>query len=193
MISEDKLKDIFTKTGVLQKGHFELSSGRHADKYLQCARVLQYPKYADMLGEEMAKIWQDTEIDVVIGPALGGVVISYTTGRALGTRAVFSERKKGKMQLRRGFNIKQTENVLVVEDVVTTGGSVREVIELLEDLNTNIVGISSLVDRSCGEVEFAYPFKSLLQIDVASYPPEDCQLCQNNIPIDKPGSRKEKN
>ena len=193
MISEDKIRDIFTETGVIQKGHFELSSGRHADKYLQCAKVLQYPKYADMLGEKIANLWQDTEIDVVIGPALGGVVISYTAGRALKIRAVFSERKEGQMQLRRGFDIKPTENVLVVEDVVTTGGSVREVIELLEDFNTNIVGISSLVDRSGGEVEFDYPFKSLLQINVASYRPEDCKLCQNNVPINKPGSRKEKN
>ena len=191
MIKENKIHDIFIETGVLQKGHFKLSSGRHADKYLQCARVLQYPEYAQLFGKEIAELWNDKEIDVVIGPAIGGIVISYTVGQALEKRTVFSERKEGIMKLRRGFEIKPSDNVLLVEDVVTTGGSVREVINLLENFGANIVGISSLVDRSGGEVDFSYPFKSLLQIDVASYDPENCLLCENNIPINKPGSKKE--
>jgi orotate phosphoribosyltransferase len=190
MGKKQKIKDIFTETGVLQKGHFKLSSGRHADKYLQCAKVLQYPENARIIGNEIAKFWKDKEIDVVIGPALGGIIISYAVGQALGKRTIFSERKGGKMKLRRGFELKPSTNVLIVEDVVTTGGSVQEVINLLETLETNIIGISSLVDRSSGQVKFRYPFESLLQIDVASYSPEDCLLCKNNVPLIRPGSKK---
>ncbi len=188
MISEQRVTEIFEKTGVLQEGHFVLSSGRHADKYLQCAQVLQYPEYANELAEGIAELWKDKEIDVVVGPALGGVVISYAVGQALNKRTVFTERTEGDMSLRRSFEIGEGEKVLLVEDVVTTGGSVREVLDLLRERNADIVGVSALVDRSGGQVDFGVPFKTLLQLEVKSYPADECELCAENVPITKPGS-----
>ncbi|MFW6278738.1 MAG: orotate phosphoribosyltransferase [Bacillota bacterium] len=187
-MSEERILEIFSDTGVLQEGHFVLSSGRHADKYLQCAQVLQYPRYANELAEGIAEIWEDKDIDVVVGPAIGGIVVSYAVGQALDLRAIFTERKEGEMRLRRSFNIRPGEKVLLVEDVVTTGGSVKEVLSLLEDREAEIVGISSLVDRSGGEVEFGYRFEPLLELEVTSYPEKECDLCAANEPITKPGS-----
>lgn len=190
MISREKILEILKDTGVLQTGHFLLSSGRHANKYLQCAQVLQYPVYANQLAEGIAKLWEKEEIDVVIGPALGGIIVSYAVGQALGLRAIFAERKEGKMTLRRNFQLKPNSKVLVVEDVVTTGGSVQEVINLLEDKkDIKIVGISSLIDRSGGQINFSYPFKPLLQLDVESFEPDNCPLCKEKIPFTKPGSK----
>mgnify|MGYP006283823111 CR=1 FL=1 len=190
MISEKRVLEILKKTNVLQKGHFVLSSGRHADKYLQCAQVLQYPQYANELAEGIAELWSEHNIDVVVGPAIGGIVISYAVGQALKTRAIFAERKQEKMKLRRSFNINPDEKILLVEDVVTTGGSVQEVIDMLEEKNADIIGISSMVDRSGGKASFDYPFKPLIQLDVTSYEAEECELCADEIPITKPGSRK---
>ncbi|MFW5998258.1 MAG: orotate phosphoribosyltransferase [Bacillota bacterium] len=190
MISENRIKEIFNKTGVLQEGHFVLSSGRHANKYLQCAQVLKYPEYADELAEGIAQLWEKQNIEVVVGPAMGGIIVSFVVARALGVRGIFTERKQQKMELRRNFSIKPGEKVLLVEDVVTTGGSVREVIDILEKKDADIIGISSLVDRSGGNVNFKYPFKSLIQLNVESYNPEDCPLCKNDIPVSSPGSKK---
>ncbi len=190
MYSQKRILDIFHETGVLQEGHFVLSSGRHADKYLQCARVLQYPEYANELGKNIAGIWQNENIDVVVGPAIGGIIVSFVVAQALGVRSIFTERKNGQMKLRRSFELSPGKRVLVVEDVVTTGGSVREVTELLEEKDVNIVGISSLVDRSGGQVSFPYIYKPLLQIFVNSYKAGECALCEKGIPITKPGSRK---
>jgi len=189
--SQARIIDIFHKTGVIQEGHFVLSSGRHADKYLQCAKVLQHPEYANELGENIAGIWQNEDIDVVIGPAIGGIIVSYIAAQALGVRSVFTERKEGKMKMRRSFELSPGDRVLIVEDVVTTGGSVREVIELLEERDVNIVGISPLVDRSGGQVSFPYTYKPVLQIFVNSYPADECELCEQGVPITKPGSKKE--
>ena len=188
-LNEKRIKEIFAKTGVLQNGHFVLSSGRHAEQYLQCAQVLQYPQYTSELARGMAQLWSEEEIEVVVGPALGGIIVSFAVGQALNVRAIFAERKEGKMKFRRGFYIKPTTRVLLVEDVVTTGGSVKEVIELLETLDTEIVGISSIVDRSGGTAIFNYSFKPLIQLDIKSYTKDKCKLCQNNVPITKPGSR----
>ena len=190
MYSQERIIDIFHKTGVIQEGHFVLSSGRHADKYLQCARVLQHPDYANELGENIAGLWQNEEIDVVVGPAMGGIIVSYVTAQALGVRSIFTERKDGQMKLRRSFELSPGDRVLVVEDVVTTGGSVKEVIELLEKKDIKIVGISSIVDRSGGMASFTYNYKPVLQIFVNSYPAEECELCKKGVPITKPGSRK---
>ncbi len=189
MLSREKIIEIFEETGVLQEGHFVLSSGLHADKYLQCAQVLQYPEYADQLAESIAELWSEQEIDVVIGPAMGGIILSYAVGQALGVRAIFAERKEGEMKLRRNFTVSPQEKILLVEDVVTTGGSVREVIDILEEQNASLAGISSLVDRSGGEVEFSYPFKPLLELEVISYEPGKCELCEKNIDFNKPGSK----
>ncbi len=190
MLDDQRILEIFKKTNVLQEGHFVLSSGRHADKYLQCAQVLQYPQYANELAQGIAEIWEDEDIDVVIGPAIGGIIVSYAVGQALGVRAIFTERKDGEMKLRRSFFIEPGSKVLLVEDVVTTGGSVKEVIAVLEKMDVNLVGISSLVDRSGGKADFNYPFKPLIELDVTSYAADECLLCDQGLDITKPGSRK---
>ena len=188
-MTQNEIIDLFKKTNVIQTGHFELSSGRHTDTYLQCAQILQYPEYTNKLAAEIAKIWENEDIDLIVGPAIGGIVISYAVASEMGLRNIFSERKNGEMKFRRNLEVKENEKVLIVEDVVTTGGSVREVIELLEKSNADIVGISSLVDRSNGKVEFDYPFKPLVQLKVDSYKKDECKLCEKGISINKPGSK----
>lgn len=188
-MKQEEIRELLVETDVIQEGHFVLSSGRHADIYMQCAKILQYPKHASTLAAEIAKKWEDHKIDVVIGPALGGVVLSYAVAEELGVRSIFSERKNGEMKIRRGFELKAGENVLVVEDVVTTGGSVKEVLAVLEKKDVEIVGLSSIVDRSNGKVKFDYAFKSLLPIDIKSYKAGKCDLCQKGIPITRPGSK----
>lgn len=189
MISRERILNIFEETGVLQHGHFLLSSGRHADKYLQCAQVLQYPQYTNELAKGITELWSEKDIDVVIGPAIGGIIISYAVGQAFNKKAIFTERKDGEMMLKRGFQLKTGANVLIVEDVVTTGGSVKEVIDVLTEMEVNIIGITSLVDRSNGKVNFKYDFKPLLTLDVKSYQADECPLCKKEIPFTKPGSR----
>jgi len=189
ILNQKEIIELFKKTNVIQTGHFELSSGRHTDTYLQCAQILQYPEYTNKLAAEIAEIWEEEDIDLVVGPAIGGIVISYAVASKMGLRNIFSERKNGKMKFRRNLEVKKGEKVLIVEDVVTTGGSVREVVELLEGSNADIVGISSLVDRSNGEVEFNYSFKPLLKLKVDSYKKNECKLCEQGIPINKPGSK----
>ncbi|MFW5976487.1 MAG: orotate phosphoribosyltransferase [Bacillota bacterium] len=189
MISRKKVLSILNQTNVLQKGHFVLSSGRHAEKYLQCAQVLKYPEYAGKLAKGIAEIWENENIELVVGPAIGGIIVSYAVGQEIGVRAIFTERKQGKMKLRRNFSIKPGEKVLLVEDVVTTGGSVKEVIEILEKEKADIIGISSIVDRSGGTASFDYTFKPLIELDIKSYEPENCKMCNKGIPISKPGSK----
>lgn len=188
-MTEQEIKDLLVQTEVIQNGHFVLSSGRHADTYMQCAKVLQYPEHAAKLAAEIADKWSDEEIDLVIGPALGGVVLSYAVAEELGVRSIFSERKNGEMKIRRGFEIKDEEKILVVEDVVTTGGSVKEVLSLLEDMKIEIVGISSIVDRSNGKADFKHEFKPLLAVNIKSYKAGQCDLCKQGVPITRPGSK----
>jgi orotate phosphoribosyltransferase len=191
MISKERVLEVLQQTGVLLEGHFILTSGRHSDRYLQCARVFQYPDYAEEFCQALAAAFQEEKIDVCIGPALGGIVIAYETARAGKTRAIFAERdQQGVMALRRGFSIAPGERVLVLEDVVTTGGSVREVIELVRKHGGQVVGVAALVDRSNGQVDFGVPFQALISLDVASYDPDDCPLCRQGIPAVKPGSRR---
>ena len=189
-MDKNKLLELLEETGVYQTGHFRLSSGRHAQHYLQCARLLQYPDKAAIALQELAN-QIPTPIDVVIGPALGGVIIAYELARALQTRAIFSERdSNNQMSLRRGFTLNPGEKVLVAEDVVTTGGSVREVLDLIADQGVELVGVAALIDRSNGTVDFGLPFYPLISLPVTSYAEENCPLCQAGIPIIKPGSRK---
>lgn len=188
-VDEKKLLTLLEETGVLQKGHFLLSSGMHSDKYLQCALILQYPDYAEELGRELAGKFTDMQIDLVASPALGGVVLGQETARALGCRAIFGERIEGVMQFRRGFDVKKGEKVLIVEDVVTTGGSVSEVIKLVEKKGGIPVGVGSIVDRSFEEPDFPCPYRSLIKLEIALYSPQDCPLCQEGLAFDKPGSR----
>lgn len=189
MLKEKRVREILVETGVLQDGHFLLSSGRHAGKYMQCALALQYPEYASELARGIAGLWEKEDIETVTGPAMGAVVVSYVVGEALGVRSIFSERRDGQMQYRRGFDISPGEKVLLVEDVVTTGKSVREALKLLEEKEAEIVGVSSLVDRSGGGVDFGYPFRPLLTMEIESYSPDNCPLCAEGMDFTKPGSR----
>ena len=188
-MTEQEIKDMLIDSGALFEGHFQLTSGLHADRYIQCARVLQYPARAEKLGQAAAVDWQNSDIDAVIGPALGGVVFSYVAAAALGVRSLFSERKEGEMQLRRGFEIQPGERILVVEDVVTTGGSVQEVLDLLQDYEVEVAGITAIVDRSGGRVDFPFPFHPLLELEIEAVEPEDCPQCDQGLEIYSPGSK----
>lgn len=190
-ISQGEVSEVLKRTGVLLEGHFRLTSGRHSARYLQCAQVLQYPQEASRLAKALAGRFAKDQVDVVVGPAIGGIILAYEVARHLGARALFAERQDGAMALRRGFQIRPGERVLVVEDVITTGGSVHEVIRLVRDLGGQVVGVGVLVDRSDGQADFGYPLQSLLQIDITTYPPQDCLLCKQGLPAIKPGSRPE--
>ncbi|MDD5423418.1 MAG: orotate phosphoribosyltransferase [Candidatus Omnitrophica bacterium] len=190
MTEKDVLK-IFEDNNALLTGHFKLSSGLHSEKYLQCALVLQYPEIAGKLSEELAKKFSNVgKIDLVIGPALGGVTLAYEVARALGVRGLFTERQEGKMVLRRGFAIKAGEKALVVEDVVTTGGSTKEVIDVVKACGGVVAGVGSVIDRSSAPVDFGVPFAALAKVKVETYKEEVCPLCKKGVPISRPGSRK---
>ena len=191
-MKQSAIVKLFEEANVIQTGHFELSSGQHTNTYLQCAQILQYPEYTYKLACEIANLWKNEDVDLIVGPAIGGIIISYAVAAEMEVRNIFSERKNGMMKFRRNLQAKEDERVLIIEDVVTTGGSIREVIDLLEDNNANIVGISSIVDRSNGMVEFGYTFKPLIQLKVDSYQKDECKLCQKGIPINKPGSKNKK-
>lgn len=196
MTGKDILK-IFKSKRALLKGHFLLSSGLHSDTYLQCALVLQYPSLAEKLARLLVKKFLSTyqlinlsTVTTVVSPALGGIIIGQEVARVLGCRAIFTERENGKMTLRRGFQIKKGEKILVVEDVVTTGGSTQEVIDVVKNAGGKIVGVATLVDRSGGKIKFDYPLVSLLKLEIENYQPQECPLCKKNVPLVKPGSRK---
>lgn len=178
---------ILKETKAILNGHFILSSGLHSDTYFQMALVFQYPDYGEILCKELAKNFENKKIDVVVGPAIGGIIISYELARILKARSIFAEREEGKMKLRRGFKIEKGEKVLICEDVITTGGSVREIVEIVEKEGGKIKGIGCIVER--GKVEFSYPLKSLVKIEVKNYVPTECPLCKNGVPLIKPGSK----
>lgn len=189
-MDKDYIMDIFEKTGAVMRGHFLLTSGLHSDMYIQCARVLQHPGYTAMLVEKIAGAFEEDEIDMVVGPALGGILVAYEAGRLLGVPAIFTEREGGKMTLRRGFYIPAGARVLVAEDVVTTGGSVREVIDIVRQRGGEVAGVGLLVDRSAGRVDFGVKKVAVLTLDVKTYKPgEGCPMCIQGIPAVKPGSR----
>jgi orotate phosphoribosyltransferase len=183
------LEEALQRTGVLKEGHFLLSSGRHSARYMQCAQLLKYPADAEKTGKALAALFSDMKVDVVVGPALGGVIIAHEVARALGVPCLFTERKDGRMELRRGFSVRQGERVLVVEDVITTGGSVKEVITLLEGMGAKVAGVGSIIDRSGGTNPFSCPYRALKAIHIESYAPGECPLCKKGIPVEKPGSR----
>lgn len=191
-MTEQELLATFKERGALLEGHFLLSSGLHSNRYIQCARVLQYPDLATELGKGLASFFKDDKIDLVVGPALGGVLIAHEVGRALGVRSIFTERQEGKMILRRGLEIKAGERVLVVEDVVTTGGSTKEVIDVVQELGGVVCGACALVDRHSKELDFGVPFHPLLRLEIETHSPESCPICEEGLPLVKPGSRKEK-
>lgn len=191
---------ILKATGAVSEGHFRLTSGKHSDFYIQCARLMQHPEKAEPVCQALADQFRagtaagsnpSQTIEVVIGPATGAILMAYEVARALGpgVRAMFTERENGVMTLRHGFSLAPGERVLVVEDVVTTGGSVQEVIDVVKGAGGQVVGIGALVDRSGGIVRFEVPFKALATITTNVYEPEDCPLCRQGLPAVKPGSR----
>lgn len=179
--------DLLIKTESLLKGHFELSSGMHSNQYFQCAKLLQYPEYAEKTGKQIAKLFNPQQIDAVLGPAIGGLIISYETARAIGKKSIFTERKDGIMSLRRGFNINQGDKILIVEDVITTAKTTQETIKVIKNLGGKIAGIGCIVDRSQGKT--GLEIKSLLEIDPEIYTPEQCPMCKAGQSVEKPGSR----
>lgn len=189
MLTKEQAIEIFTKSKALLTGHFRLTSGRHSSQYMQCAQVLQYPEYASRLCRDLAERFAGMKVDTVIGPALGGIIVAYEVGRAMGVRTIFTEREQGVMSLRRGFIIEPGEKVLVVEDVVTTGGSVKEVIEVVRQKGGEVAGVGVLVDRSNGKVDFGVKTEAVLPMEIQSYDPGDCPLCREGLPVVKPGSR----
>ena len=186
---EEPFEDLLRRTGALLDGDFVLASGLHSPRYIQCALTLQYPEHAAALGGCIADRFQDYEVDAVISPALGGVVIGHETARALNARALFCERQDGAMTLRRGFEVRAGEKVVIVEDVVTTGGSARELIKLAQDRGATVLGVGAIVDRSGGQVDLGVPLNALMTIQAPIYPPNDCPLCDEGSTPEKPGSR----
>jgi orotate phosphoribosyltransferase len=189
MPTREELLDLFRRSGALLEGHFRLSSGLHSTGYLQCALVLQIPSDAERLGSALASRVRELRPTVVLSPALGGVVIGHEVARALGIRALFAERQDGVLTLRRGFMLAETDRVLVVEDVLTTGGSTRETMQVATAAGGRVVGVASIVDRSGGAVTFEVPFHALLAVDLPTFQPDACPLCAKGQPVIKPGSR----
>lgn len=172
----------------LLEGHFLLSSGRHSDRYCQCAKLLQYPDRAERVIAEITKQVKDLDIDMVVGPAMGGIIVAYELGRQLGVPAIFTERVDNVMTLRRGFEVKPGQKLLISEDVVTTGKSSLETIEVLKSFGAEVVGVACIVNRSNGE--FPYPIYGATKLDIQSWEADECPLCKKGIPYVKPGSRK---
>jgi len=189
-LTKEEVLNLFKQTGALLEGHFLLTSGLHSPQYFQCARVLQYPQHAQILCWEIACNFMSQKVNVAIGPALGGIVVAQEVARLMSCRGIFAERENGKMTLRRGFEIKHNEKVLVVEDVVTTGGSINEVIQLVNDAGAKLVGVGFLVDRSQHRIQFDVPKFSVIEMDVVTYRPGECPLCKQGTELVKPGSRK---
>jgi orotate phosphoribosyltransferase len=188
----DRAVDLLVRSGALLRGHFRLTSGLHSDEYCQCARVLEDPKAAEELGKMLAELFEDEKIDSVISPAIGGIIIGHEVARALGVRSIFAERGKEGMTLRRGFSIEPGERLLIVEDVVTTGGSVREVATLVQSAGADIAGFAFVVDRSRNPLGLPGKVRALLERrSMEVYSPEECPLCEAGVPIEKPGSRPE--
>ena len=189
----DPVLALFEQTGAYLKGHFRLTSGLHSPEYLQCALVLRYPSHAEALGRNLAanleRLTRGKTVAMVVSPAMGGVIIGHEAGRALGVPAIFTERENGVMTLRRGFHVEPGAGVVVVEDVVTTGGSTREVIELLRHAGAEVLAAGSIIDRSGGAVDLGVPRTALATMKVTAWPQDQCPLCAQGKPVVNPGSR----
>ena len=188
-VSADGILDLFRGSGALLEGHFRLTSGLHSTGYLQCALVLQHPREAAICGAALAERVSGLGVQVVLSPALGGIVIGQEVGRALGVRAIFAERHEGTLALRRGFTLSPGEKVLVIEDVVTTGGSTKETIDVARAAGADVVAAGSIIDRSGGQQRIDVPYHALAVVSLPTYEPESCPLCLAGLPVVKPGSR----
>jgi orotate phosphoribosyltransferase len=189
-LNAEQVIDQFRTTGALLEGHFQLSSGLHSTVYLQCALVLQFPERAESFGRAIAEKYRDAGIQLVASPAIGGIVIGHEVARALGARFVWTEREAGEMTLRRGFTVSPGEKTLVVEDVITTGGSTRETIEALKRAGAAVIGAASIIDRSAGTADVGVPLTALASLRVLSVTAAECDACKLGEPVVKPGSRK---
>ncbi len=189
MVSRERIEEILKETDVLQTGHFLLTSGKHADKYMQCAKILQYPNFTGEVLENVAYAFKNANADLVIAPAMGGILVAYELARQLNIRNLFAEREDGKMTLRRGFFIPEGARVIVAEDVITTGGTVVEIIDLVRAQGGIPVGVGLIVDRSGGKIDFGIETHAAYTADIISYEAEECPLCKKGLPITKPGSR----
>jgi orotate phosphoribosyltransferase len=185
----DPVLELLQRHGAVQEGHFLLSSGLHSSHYIQCALVLQYPEVAASLAGGIANRFRGDRVQVAIGPAMGGITLAYEVARQLGARAIWAERVDGRMALRRSLTVTPQEAVLVVEDVVTTGGSANEVVRLMERLGARVVGVGAIVDRSGGTQDFTVRFEPLVRLDALNFEPGTCPLCRAAVPLTKPGSR----
>jgi orotate phosphoribosyltransferase len=188
-MTEGEVLNLFRQSGALLEGHFRLSSGLHSDRYLQSALVLQHPDFAEQLGREIGNRTAHLQATAVLSPALGGIVIGQEVGRALHIRALFAERQDGALTLRRGFTLDRLDRVLVVEDVITTGGSTRETIAVAEAAGARVIGAASIIDRGSDGGRLGIPLQSLVKMEVPVYTPESCPLCADGIQVVKPGSR----
>ena len=187
-MTEKEVEDLLIETSAIMEGHFLLTSGLHSPRYVEKFNVLQKPVYTEKLCRAMAEKFKDANIETVVGPVTGGILLAHETGKALGSRAIFTERENGKMTFRRGFTLHEGERVLIVEDIVTTGGSIREVIDVVKEHGGIPVAVSMLVDRSGGKATFGdVPSTALLHMDVQTYKPEECPLCKAGIPMTKRG------
>ena len=185
-----EMERIFKQTGLMLEGHFLLTSGRHSNRYMQCAKLFQYPEYSEMICKDLADRFAGQKIDMVVGPAVGGIIMSYEMARQFKVPNIFAERENGAMTLRRGFSIPEGAKVLVVEDVVTTGGSVREVMDIVAEAKAEVVGVCVVVDRSGGKIDFGVSFEAAYETEIQSYEPSQCPLCEQGLELVKPGSRK---
>ncbi|MGE5551647.1 MAG: orotate phosphoribosyltransferase [Bacteroidota bacterium] len=190
MLERKEIMEILRETKALREGHFRLASGKHSKQSVQVAQVIQYPKFLELLCEELARRFKAEEIDVVVAPAVGGILVAYEVAKLLGTRCLFTEREEGKMVLRRGFSLEDEENVLVVEDIITTGDSVQEVLGLIREKGGFVRGVGILIDRSSAKVHFGVHTESLVAIECQAWEPEQCPLCEEGVPLCKPGVRK---
>lgn len=188
-MEQKQILEIFNQTKAILKGHFVLTSGRHSDTYMQCAKLFVYPDKAEQICAALCNKLKEINIDYVVSPAVGGIIMGYQVAKLLNKPNLFFERQDGKMTLRRGFELPQGSNVLVVEDVVTTGGSVKEVISQVESMGGKVAAVASIVDRSGGNVDFGKKFVSLLSMEIISYSEQDCPLCKQGLQAYKPGSR----
>ncbi len=189
-LTNEQILDVFKKTEGILHGHFLLTSGRHSDTYMQCAKLFVHPEESAYLCGALSEQLKEFKADAVVSPAVGGIIMGYEVARQLGVKNFFAEREGGGMTLRRGFALEKGMRVIVVEDVVTTGGSVKEVIELCRAAGAEVTAVASVVDRSGGKVDFGVPYRALLSMEVKSYEADECPLCrEGKIPVVKPGSR----